>query len=73
MSEAWSSTRTSINRLKKSWAEADEDTKWDCGFWATGLLLMALAITIQFGGLGFMFCAGFIIWAAANNALRQGK
>lgn len=70
MSDTWSSTRASINRLKKTWAEADEDTRWDLRFWAAGLLMMATAIVIQFGGLGLLFCGGFLIWVSANNVLR---
>jgi hypothetical protein len=71
MSETFSSTRASIAKLKKSWSEADQDTRWDVGFWAAGLLMMAVAITAQFGGFGFLFCAGFVIWTAANNVLRS--
>lgn len=72
MTDTWSNTRASVNRLKTLWQNADEDTRWDLGFWATGLAMMAVAIVAQFGWIGAMFCAGFVIWGAGNNALRNG-
>lgn len=71
MTDTWANTRASINRLKAGWRDADEDTRWNIGFWATGLATMGGAIVAQFGWLGMVFCGGFIIWIAANNALRQ--
>lgn len=71
MSETWSATRSSINRLKAGWREADEDTRWSIGFWAAGLALMALAIVGHFGWIGALFCFGFIVWAAGNQGLRK--
>jgi hypothetical protein len=71
MTDTWANTRASINRLKAAWRLADEDTRFDLGFWATGLTMMALSIIHQFGWTGALFCAGFVIWRASNRALRQ--
>jgi hypothetical protein len=71
VSDTWASTRASINRLKTGWQAADEDTRWDIKFWAAGLAMMAAAIVAQFGWTGALFCAGFVIWGAANHALRR--
>ena len=70
MTDTWANTRTSFNRLKTLWREADEDTRWDLKFWATGLAMMAAAIVGQFGWTGVLFCVGFVFWGAANHALR---
>lgn len=71
MADTWASTRASIDRLKKNWREADADTRWDIKFWATGLCMMAGAIVGQFGWLGILFCAGLVIWGAANHSLNK--
>lgn len=69
MTDTWANTRTSVNRLKAAWAQADEDTRWDIGFWSAGLGIMATAIIVQFGWLGLLFCGGAIIWSAGHHAL----
>jgi len=71
MSETWKATRTSVNRLKAAWREADEDTRWSLGFWATGLAMMALAIVTQFGWPGVLVCGGFLVWAAGTHGMRR--
>lgn len=71
MSETWSASRTSINRLKSAWHEADEETRWDIRFWAFGLALMAVALVSQFGWAGLMFCLGAVIWKAGDHALKR--
>jgi hypothetical protein len=71
MSDTWSHTRSSIRRLKEALQEADENTRWDLGFWAAGLAMMAAAIIVQFGTWGFLFCGGFVIWVSANHALTR--
>lgn len=71
MSDTWSHTRSSIRRLKAALRDADEDTRWDIGFWAAGLAMMAAAIIVQFGVWGFLFCGGFVVWGSANNALKN--
>ena len=71
MTDTWANTRASINRLKKGLGEADEDTRWDFGFWAAGLGMMGMAIIIQFGGAGLLFCFGLVIWAAANKSINR--
>lgn len=70
MSEAWQASRVSIRRLKAALQKADEDTRYAIAFWTIGLLMMAIAITAQFGGLGFLFCAGLVIWAAGMQGLK---
>lgn len=69
MSDTFASTRASFKRLRENWREADEDTRFDLGFWAAGLTMMAVAIVAQFGLWGFVFCSGFLIWVSANSAL----
>ena len=69
MSDTFANTRASFTRLKRLWQQADEDTRWDLKFWATGLAMMAIAIVAQFGWIGALFCAGLVIWASANKAL----
>lgn len=71
MSDTWANTRASIAKLKRTWSEADEETRWDFRFWIGGQFMMATAIIIQFGSVGLLFCAGFLIWVSANNALRS--
>jgi hypothetical protein len=70
VTDTWANTRTSFNRLKTLWHEADEDMRWDLKFWATGLAMMATAIVAQFGWTGALFCVGFVCWGSANHALR---
>lgn len=71
MSDTWSDTRSSVRRLKAALLEADGDTRWDLGFWAVGLVMMAAAIVVQFGIWGLLFCGGFITWVSANSALTK--
>ena len=73
MSESWSSTRESINRLKAALRDADEDTRYNVAFWAAGLLMMALAIVGQFGALGWLFCSGVVIYAAGRHGLEKDR
>jgi hypothetical protein len=71
VSETWESTRKSVNRLKEAWSEADEDSRWNIGFWAAGLAMMAGAIVAQFGWTGAIFCIGVIVYAAGYHALKS--
>lgn len=36
MSDTWKHSRASIRRLRELLRDADEDTRWDFGFWLTG-------------------------------------
>lgn len=71
VSDSWSNTRSSMKRLKAVWGQADEDVRWDIGFWGAGLIIMGASIVIQFGWVGLLFCTGVLIWHAGNHALRR--
>ncbi len=69
MTETWSHTRDSVQRLRTALQEADEDTRYKFAFWVIGLAMMAIAITAQFGWLGGLFCSGMVVRAAGGRAI----
>lgn len=71
MSDTWRETRVAIRRLRAALHEADEDTRWNFGFWLVGLALMAGAIVMQFGWLGAIFCGGAVLCFSGANAMRS--
>lgn len=66
-------SETQVNRFKSLWGNANEDIRWDFGFWVAGLAIMAGAIIVQFGWIGTLFCAGAVIWKAGDHGLNQGE
>lgn len=62
MSDTWDSTRASLRRLKTAFREADEDTRYKFVFWVSGLSIMGIAIIVQFGWTGVLFCLGMVLW-----------
>jgi len=67
MSETLGHTRDAVRRLKLALNEADEDTRYRFAFWVAGLALMGMAIIVQFGWIGMVFCLGVIVYAAAGK------
>jgi hypothetical protein len=68
MSDTWKHSRDSIHRLRQAWGDADEDSRYKLVFWMTGMAMMAGAIVSAFGWPGFVFCLGFVVWAAGTSA-----
>jgi hypothetical protein len=78
MSETFAASKEAIGRLRKSLSNADEDTRWNFGFWCAGLVMMGGAVVGQFGLNGVIFCFGALVYVAgkhgmSNHEQRVGK
>lgn len=64
MSKTWKATRTSIERLRAAWRNADAGARMNFFWWLVGIAMMGSAIIGAFGWLGLQFVVGFVFWKA---------
>ena len=71
MSESGSATRKLIEDFKVEWRKGDPILKTKFRYWATGSIVMFIAVIIEFGWLGLLFYFGLLMWNIGNADVKK--